>query len=74
MDTWKISGGESLFGSVRIPGAKNSARQSLLGAAMRRGRYRPSLFPNDPGAAACGRRESQAMIRSTPASSAIVTN
>ena len=33
MDTWKISGGESLFGSVRIPGAKNSVLPLMAASA-----------------------------------------
>lgn len=46
MDTWKISGGESLFGSVRIPGAKNSVLPLMAASLLCNGTVTLSDVPN----------------------------
>lgn len=45
MDTWKISGGESLFGSVRIPGAKNSVLPLMAASLLCNGTVTLSDVP-----------------------------
>ncbi|WP_367925469.1 UDP-N-acetylglucosamine 1-carboxyvinyltransferase [uncultured Ruthenibacterium sp.] len=46
MDTWKISGGESLFGSVRIPSAKNSVLPLMAASLLCSGTVTLTDVPN----------------------------